>query len=123
MPYSHSYTYTEGVTYAGNLKYAVYPGSVTLYDGTVKTFTAAELATLYGVSGELYLTVSGNWPAGFNELEYIHLKPRADDYYENIKTTAQDDDQVVTMGEDFDGNRQYIQETDRRYFDREYVDD
>ena len=38
------------MTMPATIKYAVYPGSVTLYSGTTATFTALELATLYGAS-------------------------------------------------------------------------
>jgi hypothetical protein len=97
------------------LLYAVYPGSVTLYNGTVRTFTALELATAYGVQAEPYLTVNNGLqvPQGEDYFRYIHLKPRQDDIYQNIKTTAQDDDSDVTWGPDFDGDRNYTQETNR----------
>lgn len=103
------------------IKYAVYPGSVTLYDGSVDTFTALELATLYGVEGESYLTVttSADIPRGELYFEYIHLKPRKDGVYTNIKTTAQDDGEVTTMGEDFDGTKTYTQETDPNNIDKD----
>lgn len=93
--------------------YAVYPGSVTLYSGESATFTALELATLYGVQDEDYLEVAtaADEPQGEDYFRYIHLKPRRDNVYQNIKTVAQDDDEDVTMGEDFDGNKQYTQET------------
>lgn len=103
------------------IKYAVYPGSVTLYDGTVRTFTALELATAYGVENEPYLTVSNNSqiPQGLAYFQYIHLKPRKDDRYVNIKDTAQDDDQNITWGRDFDGEKTYTQETDRNNIDND----
>ena len=108
-------------THPTPIKYAVYPGSVTLRDGTVATYTALELATLYGVQDEPYLTVSSPimTPGGLAFFEYIHLKPRADGIYENIKLTAQDDDQVVTLDQDFDGDKAYTQETDPQNIDRE----
>jgi len=104
-----------------DIKYAVYPGSVTLYNGTIRSFTALELATAYGVQGEPYLTVNNNLqiPQGEAYFEYIHLKPRADDYYENIKEVAQDDDQNITWGKNFDGNKQYTEETDPNTVDRD----
>lgn len=99
------------------IEYAVYPGSVTLYNGTVREFTALELATAYGVEGESYLTVNNETeiPQGESYFNYIHLKPRRDNIYENIKTVAQDDDQEVTMGEDFNGDKEYTQETRHPY--------
>lgn len=99
------------------IKYAVYPGSVTTYGGVDKTFTAAELAAAYGVDGESYLTVNSNTdiPQGESYFEYIHLKPRKDDIYVDIKEVAHDDGQEVTYDEDFDGDRMYIQETRHPY--------
>lgn len=99
----------------GNTKFAVYPGSVTLYDGTVRTFTVLELATAYGVQGEPYLTVNGpsDIPQGKAYLDYIHLKPRKDDYYEKWKDYGLFDGQTSTLGPDFDGDRQYTEETNR----------
>lgn len=101
--------------------YAIYPGSVTLYDGTVKTFTALQLATVYGVQTEPYVTVSDptQIPQGEAYFNYIHLKPRKDDYYENWKDYAMDDNQVSTLGPDFDGDRQYTEETDRSKMEKE----
>lgn len=109
------------MTMPATIKYAVYPGSVTLYNGSVQTFTALELATAYGVQGESYLTVNNNSqiPQGKTYFEYIHLKPRKDGIYRNIKDTAQDDDEVTTMGEDFDGEKQYTQETDPNNIDKD----
>ena len=34
------------MTMPATIKYAVYPGSVTLYDGTIRTFNALELASI-----------------------------------------------------------------------------
>lgn len=109
------------MTMPATIKYAVYPGSVTIYDGSVVTFTALELATAYGVQGESYLTVNNGTqvPTGTTYFEYIHLKPRADNTYRNIMTTAQDDDTVLTYGEDFDGDKTYIQETNHKNIDKD----
>lgn len=95
--------------------YAIYPGSVTLHDGTVRTFTALELATEYGVQDEPYVTISTplQVPQGEAYFDYIHLKPRADDYYQDWQEYAMDDGEEVTLGPDFDGDRQYTMETDR----------
>jgi len=129
-----------------NIKYAIYPGSVTLYDGTTETFTAEELAELYGVEDEDYLVIPDETPPWWRNyylalllvptirevvlavlstetyLEYIHLKPRADGTYQNIKQVAQDDGEIITYGEDFDGDKTYVQETDRRAYDLEFLD-
>lgn len=103
------------------IKYAVYPGSVTLYNGVVETYTALELATAFGVEDEPYLTVANNTqiPQGESYFEYIHLKPRADGVYRDIMQTAQDDGEIITMGEDFDGSKRYTQETDLNAIDKD----
>lgn len=104
--------------------YAVYPGSVTLRNGIVRTFTAAELATVYGVQNEPYLVVNSDLDLPRDpeaQMRYIHLKPRPDNYYENIKDVAQDDGQPVTWGLDFDGTKQWTDETDPLNIDDEYT--
>lgn len=102
-----------------NVQYAVWPGSVTDYSGEVQEYTAEELAELYGVEEEDYLVISNSSeiPVGEAYLNYIHLKPRADGIYANIKDVLMDDDQVTTMGPDFDGDRKYIQETNQEAID------
>lgn len=109
------------MTMPATIKYAVYPGTVTLYNGTEVELDAEELATLYGVEDEDYLVVedAADIPQGERYFEYIHLKPRADGAYRNIKSTAQDDDEVITMGEDFDGSKTYTQETDPNNIDKD----
>lgn len=92
--------------------YAVYPGSVTLRDGSVRTFTALQLATAYGVQAKPYRVITGAFPQDGTEINYIHLKPRPDDTYQDITFTAEDDGQVESYRRDFDGDRKYIQETD-----------
>lgn len=95
--------------------YAVQPGSVTLYDGTVRTFTALELATAYGVQDEPYLTVNSDLDLPRNPIErmrYVLLTPRQDNKYENIMYTAEDDGEDVAYRPDFDDTKQYVQETD-----------
>jgi len=101
------------------IKYAVYPGSVVLRDGTTATFTASQLAAAYGVSTYLTINTYADIPKGIAYFEYIHLKPRADGIYTNIKDTAQDDGQTVTYGEDFDGTKKYTQETDPLNIDKD----
>lgn len=107
------------MTMPATVKYAVYPGSVTIYNGTVVSFTALELATAYGVESESYITVNNNTEIPSNYFEYIHLKPRADNRYVNIKVTAQDDDQTLTWDRDFDGSKTYTQETDPNNIDKD----
>lgn len=100
-----------------DILYAIYPGTVTLYDGSQRTLTALELATEYGVEDESYLTVNSptDIPRDETHLRYIHLKPRADNIYPDMKDSEhlQDDDEQVTWGADFDGDKQYTQETRR----------
>lgn len=104
--------YTEGMS---ELLYAVYPGSVLLYDGiTTKTWSAAQLAAAYGVGAEPYLTVANasQVPQGMAYFNYMHLYPRRDDRYQNIKYTAEDDNQTVAYRPDFDGEKEFTMETD-----------
>lgn len=100
-----------------NHKYAIYPGSVTLYNGTVRTFTAAQLAEAFGVQTEPYLVVNNptEIPKDMAYFEYIHLKPRRDNNYPAYKVVAQDDDQVITWEEDFDSSKKYTMETEHPY--------
>ena len=101
------------------IKYAIYPGSVRLYDGSTVSFTASELAALYQVGDEPYLTVAtplakaelANTPSYF---EYIHLKPRADNNYFDQKDSEHDQKDDL-IGEDYDGNRLYVHETKQPY--------
>lgn len=103
---------------APEIKYAVYPGTITLDSGAEATFTALELATLYGVDDESYLTVSGptEVPQGETYFEYIHLKPRPDGKYYNIQDSEHTQEDSL-IGRDFDGKKKYTQETKRRYND------
>lgn len=102
------------------IKYAVYPGTITVYTGETVTMDALELATAYGVEGETYLEINSpaDIPEGQAYFEYIHLKMRQDNIYRNIKETAQDDDQNITYGQDFDGDKEYTQETDPKNIDK-----
>lgn len=100
--------------------YAVYPGTVTLYDGSQKTWTAANLAAAYGVSGESYLTVNTNLDLPRDPqllMRYIHLTPRGDDTYQDIKYTLEDDDLDVAYRPEFDSRKPYTMETDPRNVD------
>lgn len=79
------------------IKYAVYPGSVVLRDGTTATFTASQLAAAYGVSTYLTINTYADIPKGIAYFEYIHLKPRADDTEHHQRTVFQEANQ--SMGE------------------------
>ena len=103
------------------IKYAIYPGSVRLYDGSIATFTAAELAAVYSVEDEDYLVVpddvsEAELASSLDYFKYIHLKPRADNEYFDQKD-AKHDQKDDTVGEDYDGSKQYIQETKQPYSD------
>lgn len=75
-------------------KYAVYPGTITMLDGTERYFSADELAELYGIEGKPYLVVPEigplPWGPDRDEVSYIHLKPQSDGVFvpvtENYKT-------------------------------------
>lgn len=94
--------------------YAIYPGSVTLYSGVVKTWNADDLAAAYGVQDDNYLVVNNpaEVPVGIDYFDYIHLKPRADDFYQNIKYVSEDDGEDVAYRPDFDATKRWIDETD-----------
>lgn len=107
------------------VKYAIYPGTVATYDedGVYvgdDTFTALELATLYGVQDEDYLVVAEGEPEpqGMTYFEYIHLKPRADRKYINMKTQVEE-----IYRPDFDAKKKWTDETDPRNIDPEVAND
>lgn len=102
-------------------KYAIYPGTTPLYDESGDyigdaTFTAEELAELYGVSDEDYLVVNEGQPEpqGMAYFEYIHLKPRSDGKYINMKAEIED-----VYRPDFDGKKRWTDETDPNKIDPE----
>lgn len=91
-------------------KWAVYYGTITLKNGSPATFTALEVATLYGVQDEDYLEIAltAPWPLqpGKTELEYFHLKPLPDGNYFNAierYNTATPNDSYED--EDFDARK------------------
>lgn len=67
--------------------YIVHPGNVTLLDGSIVFIDAGTLASLYGL-------VFGEYDTGILESEdkgqHVHLYPRADGKYRNIKTEVGD---------------------------------
>lgn len=82
---------------------AVYYGTITLKDGTVQTYTASQIATLYNVNLLPYTAVPLVGPSPFKtgqEIRYIHLKPQTDpslyfdaqDRYNYNETDYFDDD-------------------------------
>lgn len=107
------------------VKYAIYPGTTPVYDENGDyigddTFTAEELAELYGVADEPYLTVNEgeSEPQGMTYFEYIHLKPRSDRLYINMKTQIEE-----VYRPDFDGKKRWTDETDPRAIDPEVAND
>ena len=107
---------------APQILYAVYPGTITLYDGSEVTYTASELAALYGVDDESYLTVSTDLQEAQLKADpetysrYIHLKLRKDNKYYDIKDAEHTQDDSLS-GRDFDGRRKYTQETKHPFND------
>lgn len=107
------------------VKYAIYPGTTPVYDENGDylgdmSFTAEELATAYGVQDEDYLVVNEgeSEPQGMKYFEYIHLKPRSDGKYINMKTQVEE-----IYRPDFDGKKRWTDETDPRNIDPEVAND
>lgn len=89
------------------MKYAVYYGTITMKNGSPQTFSAADVALLYGVENETYLSVplAGASPFdGADELEYIHLKPLPDGNYYDAKDAFNVDNEIQWK-QDFDARR------------------
>lgn len=90
-------------------KWAVYYGTIRLIDGTMQAYTAAQVATLYGVQSEPYLAVPLAGVSPFanskEELEYYHLKPMADSrqYFNAIQRYNTNNE--IQWDEDFDARR------------------
>lgn len=96
--------------------YAVFPGTVTTYDGEVHTLTYEELIVLYGVDALdciLGTTVPQN-----RMMYYIRLMPRKDGIYPNINDAVELGDEIK-WGPDFDGKKRWTMETD---YDALYAD-
>lgn len=102
------------------VKYAIYPGTVTLQDGSTKTWTAIDLAAVYGLADEDYLVVNNptEIPQGMAYFEYIHLAPRDDDKYIDMKAEVED-----VYRPDFDAKKRYTEETDPEKIDEDLNDD
>lgn len=91
-------------------KWAVYYGTIRLDTGEEETFTAQEVAELYGIEDEEYLSVPLTGPLPFapgkSELEYYHLKPRPDGRYPDAKTLYNTETPNESyLDEDFDARR------------------
>lgn len=107
------------------VKYAIYPGTTPVYDENGDyigddTFTAEQLAGAYGVDEEDYLVINEGElePQGMLYFEYIHLKPRSDGKYINMKTEVE-----AVYRPDFDGKKKWTEETDPRKIDPEIEND
>lgn len=89
-------------------KWAVYYGTIELNDGSFATYTALQIATLYGVQAEPYLSIPVDgpypWINGPQELSYYHLKPLADEQYFNAIERYNTNNEVQ-WDEDFDARR------------------
>lgn len=91
------------------LKYAVYPGTVTMDDGTQVYISASELADYYGLDqSDDYLVVEEGQPSPFvgrtDEAEYVQLIPRSDGRYPDIKTLYNESGEEY-WDADFDARR------------------
>lgn len=66
-------------------KWAVYYGTIKLKDGSMATYSAADIAELYGITGESYLAIALTDPEPFingpDYMSYYHLKPLPDGNY------------------------------------------
>lgn len=70
-------------------KWAVYYGTIRLDDGTMATYTAAQVAGFYSLGADPYLAVplvgpnpfSGGIDSANSEAAYYHLKPQRDGAY------------------------------------------
>jgi len=74
-------------------RYIVHPGTVKLLSGSTVTYDAATLASLYGLSGADYdvaTTGSEQEDVTGSDIIHIHLYPREDGQYRNIKTLQGD---------------------------------
>lgn len=67
--------------------YVVHPGNVTLKDNSTVFIDAGTLASLYGLSPGEY---DVDTPVNTDKGQHIHLYPRADAKYKNIKTEVGD---------------------------------
>ena len=129
VAYAAPFSYNEFMV--DDILYAVYPGTIEIrdYEGNslgMRTMTALELATAYGVQDEPYLVVNSENDLPDDPLErmrYIHLVMRPDNIYENIKYTAEDDGQEVAYRPDFDPKKKYTMETDPLNIDPDIVED
>lgn len=71
--------------------YVVHPGSVKLLNGTTVTLDAGTLASNYGLSpGEYEVNTSQQYDPTDGDPMHIHLFPRQDGAYRNIKTELGD---------------------------------
>lgn len=89
-------------------KWAVYYGTIRLNDGTIETYTAAEVAALYGIEDEDYIEVSLVGPEPFTSgndyMTYYHLKPLPDGQYFNAIERYNTENEIQ-WDEDFDSRR------------------
>lgn len=75
-------------------KWAVYYGTITLDDGTVATYTAAQIASFYNLGSDPYLSVPlvgtnpfhGGIDDPNSEVSYYHLKPLSNGNYYDAHT-------------------------------------
>lgn len=71
--------------------YVVHPGTVTLLNGQTETVDAGTLAARYGLSpGEYDINLPQQETSQDGSFIHIHLHPRTDGKYRNIKTLLGD---------------------------------
>jgi hypothetical protein len=87
----------------------------------MKPLPMSSLPQLYGVARlnpTLTVNEGDSEPQGMAYFEYIHLKPRSDRKYFNMKTMVED-----VYRPDFDAKKKYTEETDPRKIDPEVEND
>lgn len=98
--------------------YAIYPGTVTTYEGETLTLSYEDLIELYGVDPEDCM-LGTDIPSN-RLIYYILLKPRQDNNYPNMpEAVLLGTDEEHKWGKDFDGRKRFTQETN---FDTLYAD-
>lgn len=89
-------------------KWAVYYGTIKLKNGSTETYTAVDIATLYGVEDEDYLSIALTAPEPFTNaadyLTYYHLKPLPDENYFNAIERYNTENEIQ-WDDDFDAHQ------------------
>ncbi|HET8708940.1 MAG TPA: hypothetical protein VFL85_01525 [Candidatus Saccharimonadales bacterium] len=95
--------------------YVVHPGSVTLDTGETIELDAGTLASNYGLSdGEYYVDTPVQETSQGDNIIHIHLYPRPDNKYQNIKTLLGDNGTDVFYDKPVGWRKQQAER--RKYF-------